>query len=572
MKLTALLPVFVLFLSLLFVQSGAGQDNKPGAPAEETISIRVPLGEDLFSIIPVASIDGELITVKDLRDSLGTVHSGATVEAAGNRKRDYGDLLRRLIATRLILREAQTMGLDELPEVKALIETYNRNALIELLQEEVTKGVKADEAEAAKRYAERVKTWKTTSVAFELEEEARKAEAAVRSGRDFGEVAAEAVARGVGKGDKQGMSAKPKELLPPVSEALSRMEPGSVSPVIRVESEGKAPLFVLVRLEEVLYPDDQTVRQQVHDEVLNQKKVGALTDFNKALSKKYLKMKGKVFEKLDYNVADSAIEKLRKDTRVLATIKGDRPITVAEFTDALAKKFFHGMDQAAKSRKITLSKKITVLEEMLGRRLFRLEAMKRGIDKRPEYLRKVREYRESVLFGVFLQKVVAPDIRLGDEELRQYYEAHAEDYSYPSMIRLDGIAFVKRDDAVGVFERLKRGEDFRWLRENAEGQADRGAPGLMTFSEGPVLISEMAEGLQSALSNVQTGDVRLYTAPEGHHYILLAHEVFPPARQRFEEVRGDIAKKVFSIKMKAAIDEWGGRLREHADVRVYLEQ
>jgi len=580
MKVMLLLPLVLciaLFSSAVPVQSqeprsavGEGQKTGqvPAGSVEEDLSLRVPLGSPVFSDFPLAVVDGEQITVRDLRDALGTLHGGMKGEKV-RKKKDYTELLDRLIAAKLILHEARNMGLEELPEVKNAVDRFSRDTLLEELQEEVTREVKADEKQVDSLYRDIVKRWKIRSLAFEKEEDARKAVGAISAGKDFGVVAADAVARGAAKSEET-LEAKPQEFLPVIAAEVSRMKEGSVSPVIKVESKGKPPAFVIVKFEGPRYPEDPVAREQAGQEALGRKKFEVLLKFNEALTKKYVTTDDKLFEALDYNVAADRIDKLLKDKRVLARIKGDKPITVADFSDALKKKFFHGMERAAGAGKITKAKKITVLEDMLARRTLRLEARKRGIDKSGDYLRRVNEYREAVLFGLFAQKVVAPDIRLDEADLRKYYEIHSPEYSIPRMLRLDSIVLQKRDEAVDVFERAKKGDDFKWLKENTEGQVVKGSKGLLTFPDGPVLESEVPVSLHGILSGAQAGDVRLYSSPEGYHYLLYVRESFPGGVQKFEDVQDDIAKKVFSEKVKKAIDEWGEKLKEHLDVKIYL--
>ncbi len=575
----------VVLLSLIFFSAAVSTAGEvpPNPQAEgkveavppsdtEDLLVKVPLGSSLFDHLPLAVVEDEQITMTDLRDALGAVHGGVKGQRMRKQK-DYGELVRRLVRSKLILHEAQRMGLDELPEVRKAVEGFSRETLLEELQEQVVKDVTADEKEVDSLYRDLVRRWKVRSLGFEKEDLARKALEAIKAGKDFSEVASDFIASGNAKSEET-LEIKPKDFLPAVAAEVSKLKEGAVSPVIKVESGGKTPssVYVIVKLEKIVYPDDPAAREQARLNVVGRKKLEALTRYNSSLTKKYVKIDSKIFDSLDYNVSMPGIEKLLKDKRVLASIKGDKPITVADFSEALKMRFFHGMERAAETGRITKGRKVAVLEDMLARRTLRLEALKKGIDKSEAYLRKVKDYKESVLFGVFAQKVVAPDIKLSEDEVKQYYETHSSEYSVPKMLRLDGIALGKRDDAVDVFEKLKKGDDFRWLKEHTEGQVAAGSKGLLTFPESPVLENELPDPVQRSLSGAVAGDARLYASPEGYYYVIYVQELFPGGVKALDEVRDDIAKKVFSEKVRKTIDELGDKLAEHADVKVYVAQ
>ena len=61
-------------------------------------------------------------------------------------------------------------------------------------------------------------------------------------------------------------------------------------------------------------------------------------------------------------------EKLLADDRTLAKVKGEKPVTVADLSNALEKKFFHGAERAAQEKKINRRKDQT-LEEILNKRV-----------------------------------------------------------------------------------------------------------------------------------------------------------------------------------------------------------
>jgi len=511
----------------------------------------------------VASVNDELITLDEFNYALTSSQKGAVGEKKVN-KEDEAELLQRLINARLIVQEAQKIGLDELPEVKNMIDVYARITLREQLMERTLKNVKVDEKEVEKLYKEAVKEWKLSSVVFEKEDDAKKMAEQLSAGKKFDELSKAYIAAGKAKGD-EAQYLKVKELNPHVVRAVSKMKPGSVSPVIPLQSG-----FAIVKLEDIRYPENADEKERARAEALKQKRVQVLKEYNNSLIKKYAKVHHDVLDRLDFEAKEPGFQKLLKDTRSLADIKGEKPITVGELSQALRQQLYHGVDQAIESKKVN-ARKMQMFDDILYKRVFRKEALRLRLDKTEGYTYKVKEYEDSVIFGAFVQKAVVPDVKVNDEELRAYYEEHIKEYTLPEMMRIDGLAFDKRADAEGAIEKLRKGADFQWLSANAEGQADKNSKGLLRFEGKLLTTKDLPEGVQKAVSGAKSGDSRIYAAPEGYFYALSMREVIPSSPKPFEEVRSVIAQKVFDAKVRKAMNEWTAKLRAASDVKIYLK-
>jgi len=303
-------------------------------------------------------------------------------------------------------------------------------------------------------------------------------------------------------------------------------------------------------------------------QALNQKRVEAARQYYNDLKKKYVKLDETLLDRLDYESGAAGFQKLMTNKRALARIKGEKPITVAEFTGAIEAKFYHGVELAAENKRIN-SKKIDVLEDMLQKRLLLKEALKQGIDKTDEYRLRVKDYEISLIFDAFVRKVVVPDIKLDLKELKTYYAQHAEQYTSPKLLRIKSLIFGKRRDAVAAIDKLKKGTDFSWLGSNAEGQLDPNTQGILNFDGQLITLNSLPEKVQKAVLGADAGDFRLYESPLEIFYVLYIYQVVPAMLQPFEEVRQEIAKAVFEDKLKKSVELWADKLREYYPVEIY---
>jgi parvulin-like peptidyl-prolyl isomerase len=512
----------------------------------------------------LARINGEPLTLEEFERALAGIHTGT----ADNTQRSLphpSQLLDRLINGKLVLQEARNIGLDELPEVQSAEKAFEEDTLRGMLYGYHVRNIlKPDPKEVEKRYREAVKEVKAISVLFDKEEDAKRLEVDVKAGGKFEELAQKMISEKVAKGSVEGQYLKFSSLSPEVAKAVSLLKKGEVSPSIPIGKQ-----FSLLKLEDIRYPKDKAAQEQAKKEALQVKKVSSLKKYTEGLRKKYVKVDRKLFDKIDYEAAEPGFEKLREDQRVVARVKGEKPVTVGDLTATLEKKFFHGAERAAGEKKIN-RKKDAVLEEILNKRITLLEAKKQKLERTKYFKERAQENRDGVLFGAFVQKVIAPDVKVGDEELKEFYQAHIGEYTFPEMVRIDGLLFSDKKTAEAAIEKLRKGADFQWLRTNAEGQVDPAkGENLLEFKAQLLDATLLPERVRKAISGAAPGEYRLYADPGNAYYVLDLLERFPSKPMPLETVKGELEKKVFAEKLQRVLRDWEEKLRKASDVKIY---
>jgi hypothetical protein len=523
----------------------------------------------------VATVAGDPIGADEFKRALAASHAEAFNKGSDpNADRpptagriDYHNILQRLVNTRLIVVEARNMGLDELPEIREALAAYARQTMMELLLEAHVRTIRVEASEVEPVYRNAVREWKIRSVQFAKEADAIRMRSAIDNGGDFDALTQEALDSGIAQAETAGGFLKNSDLSPAVAKIVGQMETGGVSPIVSAAKNG----FILFRLEGVRYPETVDARawKEAERQTLNDKKKRAAWEYSNGLEEKYAKPHQSLVEALDFEAAEPGIANLLKDKRVLVDILGEAPITVADLTGALKQKFFHGIDKAIAAKRVNSAAK-EQLDNLIQQRVLLKEARRTGIDKTDEYLYRVNEYERGLIFGMFIERVIAPDVRLNLEELKSYYKDHLAEYSTPRMLRINELVFLKQTDALEAVDKLSKGTDFNWLAANAAGQADPEAPGLLRFGGRLLAVSGLPEGLREILADTAAGNVRLYAGPRQRYYVLQVQQVAEPVSRPFDDVKNDIAKTVYNARLKTALEDWADKLKEHYPVKVYL--
>ena len=197
-----------------------------------------------------------------------------------------------------------------------------------------------------------------------------------------------------------------------------------------------------------------------------------------------------------------------------------------------------------------------------------MEGPRAGVDKTPEFRERQRDYEDGLLFSSFLMKVIVPDLKLEEKEVRTYYDAHTADFTSPAMLRLDSIAFAKRESAEGALAKARSGADFGWLKQNAPGQSK--ADDAMQLGGGAYLVDGVDPALKPVLAEPKAGDVRLF-APDGDlAYVIQIRDVIPSKTEPFEQAKDDAGRQVLNEKTKRVLDEWSAKLRKAYEVKTFV--
>lgn len=566
----ALAFVFVLVLgpSLVRAMPGAGAAEAPKprgrAGALDVVlkdGRKLSLFDERTAQTVIAKVGDEVVTVRDLGEAIAAAHDDRAAGATGAAP-DVEKSLARLIDLRLVLTEARAMGIHELPEFKDEVGMFTDATLRDLLKRRVAARAKPDATRLERTYRDSIREWKITSVLFEKEEDAKALAEKVKAGGSFDALGAQAAADKSAKAFQGGEFLPESKLLPPVARAISTLGQGKVS--------GVTPIgvgFALLRVDGIRYAESPQAREAAAATARNVAQTEAVAQYTARLVAQHGRIDERLLASLDYDRKDVPLEQLAKDQRVVARLDGKPAVTVAQLTEAIERKFFHGAKQAGEQKRANKEKK-PLITGMLTSRALLEEARRQKLERSEELRYLVREKESALAFGKALERVILPEVKVTDADVQAFYDKHATEYTYPAMYRLEGLAFASAVGAEDAARKLRSGTDLAWLRTNAEGQLSPEKQDLQ-FGDVPLDPSSMPDGVRAALRGARAGECRT-VVHEGQHYAIRIADVVAPRRMPLDEVRDGIRKRVLGEKAEAALASWIGKLRDHYRVEVLL--
>ena len=102
------------------------------------------------------------------------------------------------------------------------------------------------------------------------------------------------------------------------------------------------------------------------------------------------------------------------------------------------------------------------------------------------------------------------------------------------------------------------------------GQVDNDTEGRSAFDHQLLSLTALPEDLRKAAESAERGDFLLYSDRKDRHHVIAVEKVFPAQQQPYEAAREQIVKIIFQEKAKELIADWGEKLREAYETRIFV--
>jgi peptidyl-prolyl cis-trans isomerase SurA len=189
------------------------------------------------------------------------------------------------------------------------------------------------------------------------------------------------------------------------------------------------------------------------------------------------------------------------------------------------------------------------------------------------------DYKKQIGDSILTQKVIGQEVgqrmNITSDEVKQYYEAHKEDFVRPEQVQLgeiflttdgkspDEIAAI-RTKADDLHNRVLKGEDFVEIAKRySDGTTAKEGGDLGVFGRG-----QLAPSLEAAVFDKERNHVTDVIQTKTGFEILKVVDHFDAGQQPLEKVENEIQNKLYNERMQPALREYLAQLREESYVLV----
>lgn len=540
----------LIFLSLILLAGIAAW----GGPEPTETPEEPQAGSDV-----VATVNGEPIFLKDIENRLGKIHG----EAMNNDRADFDmDLLLFKMTNDLLLgQEARALEMDQEPPTDDQIRLFRNDLLLRVLDaEEVMEPARPTDEEIAERYQLLYRRITLRVITKYEKDETVEVLELLESGADVAQVARDhsvdpyALRGGLVDGIAR------IDLQKDIADIAFAMNPGQVAGPIRTDLG-----WSVIKVESFDAADPELFEAR-------KSKVSSLVQYEKAteLRKKLTeRTKANHPVRIDREAVAAVQPKRLPDARltpdypdpdaVVVRIGENRTITAQEYGKALLTRW-----SGVRNEEAAVAAAPIILQKTIDKELLLAEAEDRGYADRPEFKHAVHNRETELLVPRYLEQVVAPRVKVTEEDLKQYYADHVDEFHKLPRIRLGQITVATEEEAWRLARQLRDGADLAWLVK--QHSIDRyketgGDRGWMTPNPG---LDEIHDQLLEAPRGTV---IDPFGVPDNWQVLVVTGRE-EQGSYTFDEISGNIRQKVFKEKFRIVLDEFITKLRERAEIEI----
>lgn len=174
---------------------------------------------------------------------------------------------------------------------------------------------------------------------------------------------------------------------------------------------------------------------------------------------------------------------------------------------------------------------------------------------------------------------VGSKLSITEEEARQYYLTHREQFAEPATVTLreilievptskqggqSTISVARQDEAesqaAALRARVLAGEDFAKVAAEASASPSKANGGLI----GPINLAEVSVAVQDLIAKMKPGEISAPIRTSRGVQILKLETIKPASTQPFESVRDLVADKVHEVRQQTEVRRFLARMRGQA--------
>lgn len=214
----------------------------------------------------------------------------------------------------------------------------------------------------------------------------------------------------------------------------------------------------------------------------------------------------------------------------------------------------------------TESGKKDFLDKLIMKKLLLREAKRNNIENEKDFQTRLADVREQLLIESILSKRLATEAKIGDEEIKKYYDDNKEKFKKEREINTRHILLKTEEEAKQIKEKLKNGEDFVELAKQYSIDPNAKATGgEVGFHPKGTLLPEYEE---AAFKLSKVGQVSGIVKSQFGYHIIRLEGAKPPAYVPFDEVKDYIKQQLMQEKQKELVEKYIQDLKKSAKITI----
>ena len=401
----------------------------------------------------VAQIGDAEITVDLLQEFIDGLPEDAKVETT--RVEEARNHLNTMINIQLLIMEAKAADLDKSPEFRARLERVQREKLISIFQDRALEVEEEVEEGEVREYAERMGLTRAVRLADIMVSSRENALAALRelkNGVPFGQVAQKwsINKKTSAQGGDLGRYTTREHMVTPLQDKLFSLALGEVSEPIKIG--GNYSIFTVIADSTIELSPQRRLAIQMG--LKKEKKQRALSTLVAELKEKHhLELNREGLALIVEKVRGGASFASETERNIVLYRYDGGEITAQDLADA-----GHVLKGNALAQLSDSSQVIAFAERHVVPNAMLVEAaLRAGIDEEAETVEWRGNQANQLLISALRARLLRAKVTIAENELRQFYKAHAERYMHPEQIEVQEVLVGTEAEALRLMEQIQKG-------------------------------------------------------------------------------------------------------------------
>lgn len=247
------------------------------------------------------------------------------------------------------------------------------------------------------------------------------------------------------------------------------------------------------------------------------------------------------------------------DAKVLAKVEGK------EITELDVNRFLSELNPQIAMQFSTPEGKKQLVEELINQELIYLDAIDNKLDESPEFLKELEIMKQGLLKQYTIQQILK-DVKVDEDEVKDYYEAHKEMFVKPESVKASHILVGTKEEANELKEKIEGGLEFaEAAMENSNCPSSAQGGNLGEFTKG-----QMVPEFEEAAFSLEVGTVSEPVETAHGFHLILVEEKNEESLSSLEEVKPQLKQQLLGMKQQEKYESVSNNLKEKYKVEVNM--
>lgn len=203
-------------------------------------------------------------------------------------------------------------------------------------------------------------------------------------------------------------------------------------------------------------------------------------------------------------------------------------------------------------------------DELINRKLLFFDAKKSGLDKDEIYVKEVKKQSEELLKDFAMANIIN-SVRVSDEDLKEYYENHKDNFKVQPTFTASHILVESEDLANEIKEKIDNDGDFAQLaKEYSTCPSKEQGGDLGTFQQG-----QMVKEFENALIENEIGDIVGPVKTQFGYHIINIKDKTEGKVKSFEEAKNEVKQTLLQLRQQQAYIDATDKLQKEYKIEKF---